>query len=389
MGILSNTVRFFTNSFLRQLRLLKNQTVESSDIFVLTDQADQFQLNALQQMLSFYVPGKKVVFGSHLSWPIILSPQPILVFQTNIHHKRLNFYRGGIFDIDVKRNFNAASRFARLAEYCEKSKTYLQEAHQRFNILVKNLKKQGMDKAYVFGTGPSLERATERDWSDGYRIVCNTIVRDPHLWKHLNPQIIVAGDPIYHFSDTQFARAFRSDLCRRLSETDTYFIYPSHYHQIASRELSEFSARLIPIPTGKHDILHVNLAEHFFLPQLGNVLPYLLLPAACTLSQNVYLWGFDGRAPNDQLFWANSTKHSYPELLPGLQTAFPAFFDHHVPADNPSKYVNAVHGDVLETRLRAAERSGWSFHMLHESWTPTLQKRYGGDKTLRSNETDR
>ena len=38
----------------------------------------------------------------------------------------------------------------------------------------------------------------------------------------------------------------------------------------------------------------------------------------CMLSMLVRLWGFDGRAPDDKLFWSNSNKHSYPELMPEL-----------------------------------------------------------------------
>ncbi|WP_458868572.1 hypothetical protein, partial [Enterococcus faecium] len=81
---------------------------------------------------------------------------------------------------------------------------------------------------------------------------------------------------------------------------------------------------------------------------LGNVLNKLLLPLGCNLSKHVGLWGFDGRAPKDQLFWSNSQKQSYTELMPTLQAAHPAFFDHFVPRENPEKYVQSVHGDVLE-----------------------------------------
>jgi len=106
------------------------------------------------------------------------------------------------------------------------------------------------------------------------------------------------------------------------------------------------------------------------------VLNLLLLPLGCTLSKNVFLWGFDGRAPNDQLFWANSAKHSYPELMDTLRAAHPSFFEHFVPADKPTQYVRKVHGDQLDECLSQSERDGWSFVMMHKSWTPTLQKRY-------------
>jgi hypothetical protein len=109
---------------------------------------------------------------------------------------------------------------------------------------------------------------------------------------------------------------------------------------------------------------------------MGNVLPLLLLPLACSFSQKVYLWGFDGRGPEDKLFWRNSAKHSYPEYIPELQRAHPAFFSYNLPKENLNKYVQQVHGDVLEAELTKAEEKGWKFFMMHKSWTPTLQKRY-------------
>ena len=111
------------------------------------------------------------------------------------------------------------------------------------------------------------------------------------------------------------------------------------------------------------------------MPNLGNVLNILLLPLACSLSKSVWLWGFDGRAPDDKLFWANSSKHSYPELLPELQQEHPAFFRTFVPKDKENSYVTAVHGDELDRRLIDAERDGYEFVMMHASWTHTLNKR--------------
>jgi hypothetical protein len=125
--------------------------------------------------------------------------------------------------------------------------------------------------------------------------------------------------------------------------------------------------------------IHHGLIGNFYFPILGNVLP-MLLSAACTLSKNIFLWGFDGRAPGDTLFWNHSPKHDYPEFMPGLQKAHPAFFNHLAPtASNPLKYVELVHGDELEHSLHEARKAGWEFTMLHQSWTPLLQKLYKSD----------
>ena len=161
-----------------------------------------------------------------------------------------------------------------------------------------------------------------------------------------------------------------------MRETQTYFIYPLMFHSRVERELSEFSSRLIPVPQGEFGDIVYDMSSKFAMPYLGNVLTMMLLPIATNLSKKVYLWGFDGRAPGDKLFWSNSKQHSYPELLPELVLTHPAFFAYHVPDKNPTKYVKEVHGDVLEKLLIGAESKGYRFVMMHPSYTPSLQKRF-------------
>ena len=233
-----------------------------------------------------------------------------------------------------------------------------------------------LSRCYVFGTGPSLGQAATRDWSDGIRVVCNTIVRDASLWRHISPHLLVAGDGIYHFGFTDFAKAFRRDLRARLEESpEVPFMYPANFDLVVRRDLVGLERQLIPIPISPLANVHTGVMSRFELPELGNVLNLLLLPVGCALSKSIGLWGFDGRAPADKLFWSNSAKQSYTELLGTLQAAHPAFFDHHVPKHDPEKYLRLVHGDVLEYALSQAEQAGWHFEMLHPTWTETLARR--------------
>lgn len=252
------------------------------------------------------------------------------------------------------------------------------EARQRLDTAVRATLARKKDRVYVFGTGPSLEAARERNFSDGHVIVCNTIVRDAALWHHLNPDFIVAGDAIYHFGHTSHARAFRADLKKRLAESQgrTWFVYPDLFDAIVDREFGEVKNTLIPIPFGKHSDIGVSLSQRFELPVgLGNVLNVLLLPLACTLSRSVWLWGFDGRAPSDKLFWSNSNRHAYLEHVDELKGEHPAFFEQLVPKGQESSYVKKVHGEALEERLARAEAEGFEFVMMHFTWTETLDKR--------------
>jgi len=252
-------------------------------------------------------------------------------------------------------------------------------ARQTFVNHVQTLNGEGARPVYLFGTGPSLQLANQRSFADGTTIVCNTIVRDPELWHHLAPAILTAGDAIYHFGHTPHARAFRADALRRLQESngDTLFVYPAQFDVIVRPEFQNVQSLLVPIPFGDHSDITVDLTKHFCLPQIENVLATLLLPLGCTLGNDVRLWGFDGRAPSDSGFWANSDRHAYPELIQSIRDAHPAFFAEKTPKGEEAKYVNRVHGDLLDERLTEAEGRGFEFRMLHASWTPTLQKRYG------------
>ena len=283
------------------------------------------------------------------------------------------------YDVDFKNNpqdgwnwYYALSEFT----YNEKNKDQiLQEKNLLFKKVVKKLPDR--DKAYVLGTGPSLEKAINLNWNDGYKIVCNTIVKDVELWNYLQPDFILAGDAIYHFGNNDFAIAFIEDLKLRLRETNTFFVYPFIYHSYLSFELKEFEDRLIPIPISYKDLSSISLLDDFSLPaNTGNVLNLLLLPLATTLSKNVYLYGFNGRAPGDKLFWSYSDKHSYVDKIDKIIEKHPKFFEQNVPKNNESNYVKKVHGDKLDQILTNLESLGWCFIMMHETWTETLAKRF-------------
>jgi hypothetical protein len=233
----------------------------------------------------------------------------------------------------------------------------------------------GLSKCYIFGIGPSLEKATLIDFTDGYRIVCNTICKDRDLFLKLRPHILVAGDAQYNFSDTRHAQAFLADVELRMEELSFAFCYPALFDAFVRKRLAKFKERLVPIPIGRQLDLTVDMMRNFALPNTGNVLGLLLLPIACQLARDVWMLGFDGRKPTDKLFWANSPKQSYSELVEEMSLEYPAFYDHFAPRDKPTSYVESVHGDALDEAMTSAEKNGWSFTLLSPSTSPALAKR--------------
>lgn len=370
--------------------MLRHTGAHAADRLFIIGTRSPEQRSDLEKRAQFYAPGSTLEFRDKLPLSLIFSLSPVLQASPphGLQRHLLRILKGvrrslcpvtSVFNIDSTTYASDGWDWCSLTQYrailC--GRPYNADSAQRtFRDAVVAAKREQHELCYVFGTGTSLEKASERSWEDGYRVVCNTIVRDGELWHHIAPHFIVAGDAIYHFGHTAFAAAFRQDLAARMRESNATFLYPEMFREIVRIHLPEdIQARCIAIPTGNRRTIHDDLTREFSLPGFGNVLPLLLLPVGCTMARNVALWGFDGRAPTDKLFWSNSSKHSYPEHFHTLRAAHPAFFDHHVPKEDPEKYVRLVHGDTLELALQTAEKLGWTFRMLHHSWTATLAKR--------------
>lgn len=355
---------------------------QNRPVAVINNGSSNMDEEDFQNRLAAYGFGDLKPTVGYTSWArelLLPNATPLCVFgQQGLLQKTLRRVRGNIYWVDEQLNPEAGWEWCNMAlDQFKMRGRAIPDTRTKFNSIATNLRDSSFDRCYIFGTGPSLSRAIERDWSNGIRVVCNTIVRDKQLWNHINPHFVVAGDGIYHFGYTEHAKAFRRDLAARLKETDTYFLLPDRFYPMVVEELSESLERILPVPVAATSEIGDCLTRDYRLPGLPNVLNMLLLPLGCSLSKTVGLWGFDGRAPSDSLFWANSSKQSYPELMDGLRAAHPAFFEAQVPKEDPGRYVKAVHGDLLEQVLSSAEARGWSFRMLHDSWTPTLQRRRG------------
>ena len=267
---------------------------------------------------------------------------------------------------------------------------HISSGRETFTARVRELKAHGPRPVYLFGTGPSLQLAAERSFSDGMTVVCNTIVRDAELWHRLNPDFFTAADAIYHYGDNAHARAFRADALRRLQESEgrTLFVYPAFADVIVRSEFRSVEQVLVPIPFSGHSDISVDLLNRYSLPTSGNVLSSMLLPLGCTLSTDIRLCGFDGRAPTDDSqpgFWSYSSRRAYPELIQSIRDAHPAFFDVNLPKGNEFLKIDQWHGDWLDERLTDAEERGFTFRTLHPSWTATMQARYRPDDSDATN----
>jgi hypothetical protein len=116
---------------------------------------------------------------------------------------------------------------------------------------------------------------------------------------------------------------------------------------------------------------------------LPNILNGLLLPLGSSLSNEVYLLGFDGRVASDQLFWKNSEANSYGVLKETIMAAHPGFFK----GINYEEYA-AKQSENAEKVMTLGEAMGKSYSCLNRTSIPALQKRMVG-RTTRGRQTYR
>jgi hypothetical protein len=259
-----------------------------------------------------------------------------------------------------------------------KIKVIVDESVKRFDHYKSILPKK--EKVYVFGTGPSLSKLDNfRQFQDGYKIVCNSFVKNKNAWNQLNPDFICAADGCHHFSDGLVARLFLQDLKQRLQETQTYFIYPLLFHKVVTRVMDKsLHHRLIAVPYILTSDLLIFKNSFGLVGRGGNSLNDMMLPLAISLSKNVYLWGYDGASPKPASFqnntiWANAEKYSYKNYEEELAMSNKGYLVYHKKISDGSYFDDLQ--KRLDIQLSEAEMKGHKFYMLHDCYYESLQKR--------------
>ncbi|MFV2082700.1 MAG: hypothetical protein ACC669_12660, partial [bacterium] len=180
-------------------------------IYLLTQNMNEEERTEIFERLEFYLGDTDscdIQERHMLSLQLMLTKRPILVFgiKEGFFYRKL-LKKRYVFDIDYRYSPGDGWAWHNFLGSLTKERANIGEVRERFHEFLSKIRKNDYKKVYIFGTGPSLEKAIDREWSDGYRIVCNTIVRDSELWNWIEPHFIVAGDAIYHYGHNKFAEA--------------------------------------------------------------------------------------------------------------------------------------------------------------------------------------
>lgn len=231
-------------------------------------------------------------------------------------------------------------------------------------------RREDFERAYVFATGPSLDRATDFEFDDDeLKVVCNSIVRNDDILDHIDPDVLVFADPVFHFGPSEYAATFREDAVETLETHDCIGFVPSrhrtllagHYPDLDLVGLTGVDAEEPLFPT----------AEDRRVMSTNNIMTWFMLPIASSLTDEVYILGADGREEDESYFWEHNEDAQYDdELMKSAVDSHPSFFRDRVYTDYYEQ-----HCETLSAFLEYGESVGVDYYSLTHSYVDCLAER--------------
>lgn len=217
-----------------------------------------------------------------------------------------------------------------------------------------NLKKAAakIGRTGLFGTGPSLNEAYKLNFDNSFNIICNTIVKNKNLLKKIKPKIIVASDAHFHFSYHRYSHALLDDIIWCLHMYDCKLLTFDKFAAFLIQKIPEIADKIIAIPA-KNKPYEPDLEKDFSVTPADSVVNMFMLPVATFFETEINMYGFTGRSPDDNYFWAHSDDNQYQYFLPDVRTAHPGFFTDR----NYEEYMSRVDRQMEERIQFARERS--------------------------------
>ena len=248
-----------------------------------------------------------------------------------------------------------------------------------FAALQRFAKQLTQPRAYVLGTGPNLELASDKDFSDGHCIIANSIVKNRELMDRLDPVAVTACDPIFHAGPSLYASEFRDELVAAMDDYPRMFFFAPHRDQ--KIYLKNLPPRLhhrlifVPIDTDPGAAWNFDLRRSFYLVPEGNVLTQMMLPIAAAFFDKISVIGCDGRPLSEnKYFWSHHQKSQFNDKMSNIQEVHPAFFSKR---DYDDHY--AEHCEDVERIINTLEKAGKTVDTLTDSYVPALSRRYALD----------
>lgn len=226
--------------------------------------------------------------------------------------------------------------------------------------------------AYVFATGPSLDDVFDIEIPpSALSIICNSIVRNEKLLEHIQPDILVFADPVFHFGPSKYAHEFRKDAVAALEQYDCTAVIPNEYHNLLAGHYPRLRDQIIGLEgIGDGEPIY---PTHDRLEVMGtdNIMTLYMLPIAMSLTDDVRIMGADGRKDDESYFWEHSDTAQYDDqLMKTVADTHPSFFRDRIYEDYYDQHV-----ETLTEVIEYGEAHGVRVRNLTNSYMPCLAER--------------
>ena len=246
----------------------------------------------------------------------------------------------------------------------------LEDNKVKFRELVRKLGR--FERAYLMATGPSIADYKAFSYTNVVSIVCNSVILDEELMDAVRPQILVFGDPIFHFGPSQYAASFRNKLLESAPRHNYTICIPNKYYALFISAMPELGDRTIGIPFVKDRTFNFDLSQDFTLKTTANILTFVMVPLATTFADEICFLGCDGRPlQEDNYFWKHNPNTQFNDKMANIRGVHPGFFN----IDYNDYYLD--HCKTLEEQLLEGEQLGRKFVCLGFSYIPALSARIG------------
>lgn len=309
---------------------------------------------------------------------ILRETKVILVWKTLSDAERGELELSGAKVVNIATEDDDAKEYGR---YCsiiwqyfktkEEKKEILKQSYEKFCTISDHIKRKKWHVGCVFGTGPSLESSYEFDFSNCLCVVCNSIVQDKEMLKHIAPTFITAGDVVSHLGVSLYAEKFRCDLVEYLQNSEAYFLTTASFGYILLEQCPEIEHKIM-LAEQLLDEQNYNLLECFALPRLDSTLNIHMLPIVNTFCDRIYINGCDGKCPDtdNEDFWAHSPKAQYTQLVETGHKCHPSF------DRNRKKKTYSRYQDSTAASIEIGEKQhGKVYYTLKQSYIAALEKK--------------
>ncbi len=248
------------------------------------------------------------------------------------------------------------------------------DCRAKFMAGLKTWKGKGVS---CFGNGPSLAKVVEAKIDPGstVRAVCNSTIGDAAALAHLDPELLVCGDPVQHWGASLYAGRFRADLARAMENPKRVLITQLGYVPYFRAMMPGHThARAIGIGNDRRTTFNLDLTAEFLTAATANVLTMLMLPVAFTIAGAhgaVDIFGCDGMAfAAATKPWSHANEDDYMGKMAVTHRVHPGFWKRNYEEEYWS------YCQDLEDILQAAEAKGIAMRNRTPSFVPALGKRY-------------